>query len=303
MVQHLIHLHMSIGSLFLDTKIIPNVGKLHALSVAVRSTESVDVNLKMFDLLGRLALTGHWLMWSTSGVGFRPNQDIVDVVRGLVTSGIQLIQNNQALLLPLMDEQAIEVALFLSLAAQTGNADFAQGWLAQMVRRYAFTVNGHGRYPCVFRDYRDLIGHPKQTTDEYRREATTGSVLIPLLAAWVAALGDRESLKILTRLKSGTLSHCTLQFWVPEAGSENHFYLNDAEHGEILSDLPLTEDGQDMLKILVKEFEMSKAFSGLSASASGYYPVLLTACRHYRLPIPPQFWIGLLVPDTQPATP
>ena len=300
-VRHVIQLHITIGSLFLDTKIIPYAGQLHALSVAVRSGQSVDVNLKMFEVLGRLALTGHWLVWSSTEGGAKPSPDMVETLHKLVTSGMQLIHNNPALFLPLMDEQAIEVALFLSLAAQIGNADLA-GWLAEMVKRYRMAVNGHGQYPCVFREYRDLIGHPKQLTDEYRQEATTGSVLIPLLAAWLAAFGDQESLKGLAGLKVGALSHCTLQFWMPEAVSEKHFYLNDAVHGVALSDVPLTEDGQDMLKILVKAVAESNGFFGLSAFKSGYFPVLLTACRHYRLPLPPQFWIGLLAPQSPPAT-
>jgi hypothetical protein len=295
-VRHVIQLHILISSLFLDTKIIPKVGRQHALSIAVRSSESVDVNLKLFDLLGRLALTGHWLLWSSTQANAKPSKDAIDALHKLVAAGMQLITNNPALYLPLMDEQAIEVALFLSFAGQFGNPGLG-GWLTEMVNRYRLTIGGHGHYPCVFREYRDLIDHPKQRTEEYREEATSGSVLIPLLAAWLTAFRDRESLKKLVALKAGALAHCTLQFWMPEAASEKHFYLNDASHGVALSDVPLTEDGQDLMRVLTAAVEQSDGFSGLSAFKAGYFPVLLTACRHYRLPLPPQFWIGLLQPS------
>ena len=59
-----------------------------------------------------------------------------------------MIANNPSLFLPLMDEQAIELALFLALAAQMGHvqADI-RSWLSEMVHRLKITVLSHGRYP------------------------------------------------------------------------------------------------------------------------------------------------------------
>ncbi|MDR3526251.1 MAG: hypothetical protein P4L57_03160 [Rhizomicrobium sp.] len=296
-VRHVIELHITISSLYLENKILPYVGRHHALSLAVWSGESVDVNLKMFEVLGRLALRGHWLLWSSTEGGAKPSPEQIKLLHRLVTAGFELIQNNPCLNLPLMDEQAIEVALFLSLAVQVGSRDPMARWLSEMVTRYRLTVNGNGQYPCVFREYRDLIDHPKVRTEKYRQEATTGSVLIPLLAAWLTAFGDTESLKGLVGLKAKPLAHCTLQLWMPDANSEAHFYINDAIHGIGIDNLPLTGDGAALMAVLKTAVEKSDGFSGLSAFRAAYFPVLLTACRHYRLPLPPQFWIGALIPD------
>ena len=57
-LQQLFTLHMTVAREFLDRKILPYVGRRHALSFAVNSSEPTDVNLKMFDTLGRLATTG-----------------------------------------------------------------------------------------------------------------------------------------------------------------------------------------------------------------------------------------------------
>lgn len=297
-LRYAIGLHSTISGVYLDTKIIPYVGRHHALSMSVWSGENVDVNLKMFETLGRLALRGHWLIWGATEGGATPTVEQAAQVQKLVKAGFQLIANNPCLNLPIMDEQAIEVALFLTLAAQTGSAEMAP-WLAEMVKRYRITINGHGQYPCVYHEYRDLLGHPKARTEEYRAEATTGSVLIPLLAAWLGAFGDRESLESLMTLKAGALKDCTLQLWMPDVDSEKHFYLDDATHGETLPDLPLTEDGAALDAVLRVAVENNKGFSTLSAFRTAYFPILLTACRHYRLPLPPQFWIGALPP--QPA--
>jgi hypothetical protein len=203
-------------------RLLPFVGRQHALSLAVNSGEPTDVNLKMFELLGRLALTGHWMIWLGRIGGRELNDEQIARLRNRIDRGLQMIVN--CLYLPLMDEQAIELALFLGLAGQTGHADdHIRSWLAQMVQRLRIAVLGRGRYPTALRDYTDLIEHPKAQTDEYRQEVTSGSVLISLLLAWETALNDPDSIASLAELKAGPLAHCTFQLWLPDEVSERHF--------------------------------------------------------------------------------
>jgi hypothetical protein len=302
-VQHVINLHIQIGALLMNNKILPHADRRNALSCAVLTRTSVDVNLKMFDMLGRLAMTGHWMVWASSLSGSL-NPDLQAALDRMVKAGMQLINNNPALFLPLQDEQAIEVALFLMFAVRSGA--FGRDihfWLHEMGQRLDIAVRSNGRYPCRFTDYKDLIDHPKNGSDEYRKDALAGSVLIPLLAAWLAAFKDRSLLERLTALKVSHLQDCTLQLWLPEKESENHLYLNDEMHGAALADLPLGEDGSELLQTIAEACDANDGFTALSANLSGYWPVVLTACRHYRLPVPPQFWIAALVPPTSVASP
>jgi hypothetical protein len=296
-LDQLVILHTAVAGLFLERKILPYVNRHHALSFAVNSTEPTDVSLKMFDTLGRLALSGHWMIWLGRRVGRDLNDEQIAGLRKHVTSGFSMIANNPSLLLPLMDEQAIELALFLALAAQMGHvqADIAS-WLSEMVHRLKITVMSHGRYPAALTDYPDLLAHPKAQTDEYRQEVTSGSVLIPMLLAFAAGLNDLKSIASLEELVAGPLAHCTLQLWLPDEESEKHIYLNDAVHGAALADVPTSAGGQDLLKILVSACKSADGFNNLSAIRAGCFPLILTACRHYRLPVPPPFWISLLVP-------
>ena len=264
--------------------------------MAVRTRSAVDVNLKLFDILGRIALTGiwaHWLISHDPDAEYRASAQ--DQVAKWAAMGYQLIANNQALFLPLQDEQAIEIALFLvSVGILNANKHDAYPWLHSMVRGLVFTVRTHGRYPCVFTDYRDLIAHPRDRTDDYRKEATSGSILIPLLAAFLSALGDTEALEQLVDLKAKELEHCTLQLWMPDKESEGGIYRGARDHGSALCDLPLSATGTELIKIVSDACSQSKDFDGLSAIATGYWPIVLTACRHYRLPVPPQFWIKMV---------
>jgi hypothetical protein len=163
--------------------------------------------------------------------------------------------------------------------------------------RYA--IRAHGRYPCVFTDYRDLIDHPKERTDAYRQEATRGSTLVPLLGAWLAALGDEDALRVLSDIKSNELKLCTLQLWLPDESSEDQLYVGRREHGVSLCDLPLSPSGRDLLEAIAEGCSANSSFDELSANRANYWPLVLMACRHYRLPVPPQFWINNLVPPEQ----
>lgn len=303
-LDQLVRLHTIVIGLFLERKILPFVNRRHALSFAVNSAEPTDVNLKMFDTLGRLALAGHWMIWWGRRGGRDLNDEQIAGLRKHVTCGFNMIANNPSLLLPLKDDQAIELALFLSLATQMGHArgDIA-AWLSEMVHYLRVAVASHGRYPAALTDYPDLLAHPKAQTEEYRREVTSGSILIPLLLAFAAGLGDGKSVASLEELVAGPLAHCTLQFWLPDEETEKHLYLNDDLHGAALSDVPVSAGGKDLLKILVAACESVDAFNYLSAIRVGCFPLVLTACRHYRLPVPPQYWISRLSPpETETAS-
>ena len=214
-----------------------------------------------------------------------------------------MIDNNRSLFLPLQDQQAIDVMLFLLLvSAVNGSRPDANAWLYEMVERLALTVRTHGRYPCVFGDYRDLVAHPRERTDDYRREATPGSILIPVLAAFLVALGNQDALKQLIELKANELQHCTLQLWTPDKSSEEAIYLSASDHGVAICDLPLSLTGKELFKTLRDACSQTEGFDGLSAIATGFWPIILTACRYYRLPVPPQLWLDMVDPSEEPGT-
>ncbi|MBM3552238.1 MAG: chemotaxis protein [Alphaproteobacteria bacterium] len=297
-LRHAIQLHLTIACELLERKILPHVGTQDGISMAIRTHSSVDVNLKLFDVLGRIALTGLWLYWIIErDPDATCKAATQDQVARLASMGYQLINNNRALFLPLHDQQAIEIALFLVLAVALNEND-ARTWLHEMVERIAFTVRTHGRYPCVFTEYRDLVAHPRERTDDYLKEATSGSILIPLVAAFLSALDNLEALERLVDLKAKELQHCTLQLWIPDESSEEGIYVGAHNHGVALCDLPLSATGSELLKTVRDACNQSKDFNNLSAIATGYWPIILTACRHFRLPVPPQFWIKIV--DSSP---
>jgi hypothetical protein len=296
-----IRLYLLTSSELIEQKIFPHVDIQDGLSAAVRSRSAVDVNIKLFDILGRIAVMGLWAYWI---IEKEPDleQRLAHHSRisEWVTAGYKLIRNNSALYLPLQDQQAIDIALFLMFTGIVGAglAD-ADDWLNKMTNLLSLAVRTHGRYPCVFTEYRDLVSHPHARTDEYRKEATSGSVLIPLIAAFLSAFGNHAALEGLVKLKANELQHCTLQLWMPDETSEDKIYIGDKDHGITLLNLPISPDGKELLQILQTACVKTASCDELSAISAGHWPIVLTACRHFRYPVPPQFWLNMVAPTAE----
>jgi hypothetical protein len=267
------------------------VNKLHALSTAVLTSCSLDVNLKLFDLLGRLALAGIWTYW---GVQRSPaeeteqKQRMLDGVRLFMSATKELISNNPALLLPMKDSQSIDISIAVwLLAIDSNNQNDIRNWLSEILERALFAYSTHGQYPCVLNSYAELLTHPKRGDNEYRKNATSGSGLYPLIALWAALLDDDALLygKV-AALKRDHLQHCNFQFWYPDDSSEQHFYTNDDSHGAVLSHACVDRSKEDLLAQVFGECDQTPHFKELSAVKFGWWPLIVVACRHYHLPLP-----------------
>jgi hypothetical protein len=145
-----------------------------------------------------------------------------------------------------------------------------------------------------------LVDEPEVAYQHFK-EATAGSTVIPVLAAWLHALGRQAAVESLSNLVAAKLQHSTLQLWIPDEGSESHLYIDDHSHGRALCGLPVAEGGAELLETIAAACRTYTASRGLSAVATGFWPIVLVACRHHQLPVPPNFWIAVLVPPEAAA--
>jgi hypothetical protein len=296
--NQIINLNLTVTSELLERAIFPHVGVLHGVSSAVASRDAVDVNLALFDVLGRIGLASIWLTWLAElGTGGGADAAREGAAR-YVKKGLFLIPNNPTLLLPITDEQSTDVALFLLAWLHSGlEAEGVAGWLEEMANRLNITMRTRGRYPIVSADYRDLAAHPGNRSDEFFKEATAGSTLIPLLAAWLQAFENQSSVDLLATLSSEILDHCTMQLWMPDEHTEETLYVGEGQ-GRALCNLPVAAGGKTLLKVISEACKNDEGLTSLSAVQTDYWPVVLVACRHYRLPVPPGFWIDAITAET-----
>ena len=77
-------------------------------------------------------------------------------------------------------------------------------------------------------------------------------------------------------MKWGKLDEC----------SEDYFYNNRELHGATLSNACVERSADEFLNQAFAECKQSPHFNSLSAIKAGLWPVVLVACRHYRIPVP-----------------
>jgi hypothetical protein len=166
----LVDLHLQIWDQFVGKKILPHAGKMHAISAAVWTASPLDVNLALFNVLGRIALHGLWQVWIDCRSGDLPATYIdrkpdhrIDMLADRLCA---LIGANPALLTPVSEEQVTDLALgFTFLAIHGRHIGDLRLWISELVKRADFSYRTRGRYPCVLREYADLAQHPRDDND------------------------------------------------------------------------------------------------------------------------------------------
>ena len=281
---------------FLSVNVLPYADKLHAVSFAVQGSCSLDVNLKVVDLLGRLDVDALWAFWGMQRCAENESTAVEEMpseIQIYLEAIKALINNNPALLLPVKDEQAIDISIvLLALAIDGGNRDFILSWLREMLARARFAYKAHWRYPSVLHSYTQLLEHPRLRDEGYRKHLTSGSILYPLIALWAALLHDEQLYSEVAQVQA-LMPHCTYQFWYPDEHSEDHLYQNSNDHGAALVNLALNTSTEAFLAQVFGECEQTRHFAELSAVKYRWWPLIIVACRHYRLPLPLHLLIGL----------
>ena len=289
-LHQVVMLHLLIAE-ELVSKLKPYTEKPFALSRGVASQSSVDVNLALFEQFGRICLFGIWQHWRAC---LETEEDTIkayaDERNRVFLTAFAMINANPTLKSPIRDDFAIEISLFLILAQTCGAKSTVAGILEETAIRIVSSIECRGAYPIVTTNYHDLVRHPKNRSHEDFKENTSGSVLYPLLVAWLDKLGLRESRNRLASCIERDLQHTTQQIWVPDSDTDEKLWSGSTNHGVVITGLPLFGSPAQYTKFLGQIAVDHAAFNDLSTTRTGFSPILLMACRHFRLPVPPQLW-------------
>ena len=289
--KRLIELHEKIAEDYITGQIEPRVSIRHGLTSAVPSQASLDINLRMFDLLSRVGTQGLWLLHHAERSGPDQSEDEVQDMKtkiGRVAKTlVSMISTNPILLSPIKEGQAIDINIACLFLERIGCHDVIQTWIRQISYAVIFAYRSDSLYPCIYEEYRDLINHPQREKD-YKIKATEASILIPVLAVWAAIVNDSETLGNISKFVSEELRHCTLQLWYPGSDTEERMYLG-GNHG-LCAEIEITPGPEDMLSPIKAECSTSLAFCSLSAYSNDLCPLLVMASRHHRMPVAPHLW-------------
>lgn len=285
----ILSLYQTINTAYI-AKFIPHTRKLHAVSSAIYASNSLDVNLALFDVLGRLSMGGIWTYWLLEYFKDNVPENTLDTLYGYTEIAINLIRNNPALYLPIKDSQVIDISLAALLFTITNKVQYLQEWIEEITGRADFAYLTHKGYPCILDKYSELMEHPQSQEKEYFEKVTSGSVLFPMIALWASLFDNGELYENLKTLQNDHLSHCNFQLWYPDNISEENLYRNIEYHGAVLSDISLERGAKHLLDEAFGETEKKPHFKNFSAVEHGLWPLILVACRHYRYPLPVELW-------------
>lgn len=295
-----IRLSRIVGSYYIKDHIEPYSDIQDGLAASVPSASSVDINLKLFEALGRVAIHGLWVLQTKAGTPSGVNDEYLAAMDAEIQKTLKiicdLINNNPVFNTPLRDDHAIEITLTSLFLLQCKAYDFLNTWIEQILLSSIFSHRANGKYPCCLREYSDLASHPKYS-EGYQEESTIGSVLYPSLGVWLGILRNEEMFKHLAEFHQSDMSHSTWQFWLPDEITDDNIYTNTETHGTSLNGL-ITAEGLDFyLEQVRKEIVASSEFNNLSAITRGVWPLILMACHTHRLPVPPNFWTFVINPN------
>ncbi len=299
LLSELANLHFEIWDAYVGEKILPFSADKHALSSAVPSHSSVDISLRLFQTIGRISMRGLWLLWEKSGSELLPKHKpdwLIADADALSGHIIALINCNPLLLTPVSDAQVADVTCALLFLSMMGNwQKGVQSYLDALIVRIVNAYRMYGKYPIAASDYRSLINYPTERNEAVRKSQTKASTLIPILAVWASSCGASKGALTLSAFANQDLEHCAMQLWGVGKDTESNLYEGKTvSHGLAILDVPITADGEDATQFLVDECKSSDTFDKLSAIRLGHWPLVVLACRHQNLPLPPNLWLPVL---------
>lgn len=280
--------YIGIGQLYRE-KISVVCHDAYFMTYACHAGNEVDVNLRLYDVMGRLASYGASLWWYA--LSLRECPDLLEVchkeVEKVCNALVGLLKNNPVANSPIRDDYAVEIGIVSIFFNQIKWFCELHEWYLRVLDQTGKNFCLKGAYPSTGLDYPGLMEHLQHGHDEdYKNKVLPSSELFPVMYMFASALGFSDVCTQISQIVETFLKNCDFQVWYPEAMSEEVFYTNARIHGLQLVSQNLL-DGSKFVKNVFSECEKRELpFSCLKGSFGG---LLLIGCRLYRYPLPPHF--------------
>ena len=270
-------------------KIRPYLNTKFALSYLTSPNSEFDANLKLYDILGRIA-TAALILYNSNDFN-QCNIYALDL--------LNLINNNPILFSPIEESQTIDISLTFALLYKIGYGKFLNDWLAEMIFFIGKTLSIRYLYPRIDQEYNKLLESIISKDDENFKKTTCSSILYPTLALFLLLIKNKESFQNLSSIVDKHLPHCNLQIYFFDKNSDDHFYCNDNPHGVSMVDISLT-NANDFIENLIAGMNKMNALSNMSAYKVEILDLIFIGCRHHKIPLPLEVFIPQ---DTYPHEP
>lgn len=273
-------LYRRIANSYLD-RISLFTAERYAFTLSVRGNNEVDVVLRFYDVLGRLASFGLYLQ--DRNEGFETRKKILSVIE-------QMLIGNTATVTPLLDAHVGPIGMALLFMSKEGRQDLSEVWLELLMNNLPLAFAQLFGYPVTGLDYTELLDHmhanerSKDVSSLYR-----SSELLPMLMMMAKRVGREDICKDVSSLANKLPPNTDYQMWFLSRDSEKSFYLGDSLYGTQLCSLPLN-DYEKTISIIQRESQASPI--ALSCSRTQHKGLLFIGCRHHGYPLPGNIYLS-----------
>lgn len=291
-LDHVLSLYIDVSNKLVVEKVGPHTTRQNALSAAVRSRSALDVNLALFETLGRAVLLGLWhhhIGCFSKGERQSEHLRMRDQTLDLA---IFMINANPTLFAPMRDDHHIEIGMLMLLAQGCGRLHDVDHYLREVASRLSFRYVRRFHWATCFQDYRQLARHPLGRDDAYFKRSTCGSVLVPFVLVGLERLGAEEELRAFKEVVRRELPHMTRQVWAPSDNTDDNIWRSGQSIGFGIAIPALSIDESNVslsaeIDAVVTDHDW---IFQMEAFQCGLAPLFMTACRHHRIPLPPHLW-------------
>lgn len=261
------------------------------------ASDSSLVANKVFEQIGLLTEIGLLQLQRTLRNEDPAAANNVEIVANAI---VALIQNNPSSGSPRFDGHAIEISLALLLLHSAGKEDAAKVWLSDIGRRLVYGFRRSKGFPIASDSLDDLVEFDAGQLDEVEVQKLRHlSTLVPTLLYWCAIFGHEELYYSLQSVQSSVFEDVCLQLWYADEETDAYLYREPAQLESGTTEAPIffpatiQELVQANRDLLAQKTVPDLSFA--SAVRYGLFGLVLMACRHFRTPFPPQFWLPLLL--------
>ncbi len=278
------------------SKLEPLTSYKYQLALVVKGNSPLDINLRLFDFLGRVSSFGLMMGALANSVVRSDIKNKEQFLAGFNQLGERLeqfvcntIRFNPTLLYPLKDDFCIEIATTALFLHSRQEYRFLHWWLFHMVDNIHGSLKNGMPHPCIFQSYRKLLDFYKDPKP-FRKTALPSSELIPTLALIALSFNWNDIYERIVLLIRQELSGTDFQLWFPDKDNEVALFMNETIHGVQLTNLPVSNPKQFVAEVK----KCCEKFPVEFFCRDSRLWLIFLACRHYRVPVPAHFWNAFL---------
>ena len=277
----LLDIYFHISDMYLE-KYLPFAKKFYCISAAVNSDSYIDVNIQLFQLLGKLSSICIWNSWRIRR-GQTISYEYVTVIRNL-------IDNNPALRYPLVESQVVDLILAL-LALQTEQMEKVREIIEACIKGIVSRNLLQSKYLISDILYPSLLRHPSEKSKEYFIEHTNADTILPYLSFFLNRMELSDSPKTYAQLISSNFQHVFFQVMCcGRPLNESKFFSSPNEAKEQVSAYVFDKEKSffDNLNLIQEWSKTNEAFIKVHCVELDYYPLFVLASRVFHIPLPLQ---------------